>query len=90
MSNHYLRLTNHNIFNNVAHDRLHAFLAPFAEYLADRKIELKPGPISEQSREQIRIALRRPDDDTPRALLQSAHFVNDLCNEHSMLVRITS
>lgn len=84
MSNHYLRLTNHNIFNNVAHDRLHAFLAPFAEYLADRKIELKPGPISEQSREQIRIALRRPDDDTPRVLLQSAHFVNDLCNEHSM------
>src|SRR6056297_1308554 len=84
MSDHYLRLTNHNIFNNVAHDRLHEFLSPYADYLAEREIELSPGPISEQNREKIRNALRRPDDDTPRSLLQSAHFVNDLCNEHSM------
>ncbi|MEO1615575.1 MAG: hypothetical protein AAFV88_06985 [Planctomycetota bacterium] len=84
MSDHYLRLTNHNIFNNASHGRLHAFLAPFADYLATRGIELPPGPIDEESREQIRVVLRQPDDDTPRALLLSAHFVNDLCTENGM------
>lgn len=84
MSDHYLRLTNHNIFNNASHERLHAFLAPFADYLATRGIEIPPGPIDEESREQIRRVLRQPDDDTPRALLKTAHFVNDLCTENCM------
>ena len=84
MSDLYLRLTNQNFFSNVAYRRLHEFLSPFADYLRTRGINLPSGPIGEDMREQIRIALRHPDDDTPRKLLQSAHFVNDLCTERGM------
>ena len=81
MSDLYLRLTNQNFFSNVAYRRLHEFLSPFADYLRTRGINLPSGPIGDDMREQIRIALRHPDDDTPRKLLQAAHFVNDLCTE---------
>jgi hypothetical protein len=84
MSDLYLRLTNQNFFSNVAYRRLYEFLSPFADYLRTRGINLPRGPIGDDMREQIRIALRHPDDDTPRKLLQSAHFVNDLCTERGM------
>ncbi|TWU39360.1 hypothetical protein [Novipirellula artificiosorum] len=84
MSDHYLRLTHHNIFKNVAHERLHEFLAPFADYLATRGIKLPRLAIDDKWREEVRLILRQPDDGTPRTLLQSAHFVNDLCTESCM------
>ena len=84
MSDLYLRLTNQNFFNNVADRRLHEFLSPFTDYLATRSVKLKSGPIDDDLRERIRLALRHPDDDTPRKLLQAAHFVNDLCTERGM------
>ncbi|TWU38663.1 hypothetical protein Q31b_37410 [Novipirellula aureliae] len=84
MSDLYLRLTHHNIFNSVSHERLHEFLAPFADYLEIRDVKLPQGAIDEKCRDSVRLILRQPDDDTPRALLQSAHFVNDLCTEYCM------
>jgi len=81
----YQRFTNLRVLKSVQHDRLLKFLSPHHNYIASRGLELPgKGKLTDSQFELLGQILRAPDSQTPAALMQAVHMVNELARESMM------
>jgi hypothetical protein len=69
---------------SIAHERLIAFLAPFAAYLADRELVLPDSSGEEIDYGLLSSILMSPDEKTPPAMADALYFVHEMATDDGM------
>lgn len=69
---------------SIAHERLIAFLNPFAAYLADRDLVLPNGAGEEIDYGLLSSILMNPDEATPTDLVDALYFVHEMSTTEEM------
>ena len=91
--NEHGRFTSPAVLQKVSAQRLRFFLGRFEPFFKNRKIELPPAPkpvpsgkpVAEQEDEYdysaLARAIARPDKDSPPAMVDALHLINEMCSE---------
>jgi hypothetical protein len=85
-ANDYRRFTSPDVLKKVSRERLRAFLLRFEPFFSSRGIPLPPEASKESEAKtydytELSRAISRPDRDSPPAMVDALHLINEMCSE---------